>query len=87
MENQRCLYCGRKIHHALRLDTKSFGQCCKSSYHRDKQPPSGPAPASVHCRVSISVARGFVVVTQIVARRPFLFACVTAPPSSAASLP
>lgn len=37
MENRRCLYCGRKIHPALRLDAKYCGRSCKSSYNRDKK--------------------------------------------------
>ena len=44
MQNRRCMYCGRKIHPALRPDAKYCGRSCKSSYHRDKkqQPVSSP---------------------------------------------
>lgn len=48
MENRRCLYCGRKIHPALRPDAKYCGRSCKSSFHRDKSQQSVPSPAPVY---------------------------------------
>ena len=44
MPDRRCLYCGRKIHPALRPDARYCGRSCKSSYHRDKKQELSGSP-------------------------------------------
>lgn len=52
MEERRCLYCGRRLHPALRKDAKYCDRTCKSNDHRYRKqnPEPPPDPNLLFCR-------------------------------------
>jgi hypothetical protein len=52
MEDRRCLYCGRRLHPALRKDAKYCDRTCKSNDHRYRKQNPEPPPdlKQIYCR-------------------------------------